>query len=245
MNIYPNNTTSQFITKLPKHFELTGDWIVSLKEISVPIALVNIAANTYMLEIRDTAADTTAERQTLPPSTHVGISTIIQEVNKLIKPRYGISLRPQMVNNRRWVRFELSSARYSLRLNGPLSQLLGFSAGRVFIRGRNTAEKPPKLPGIDQIRNLYVYCDIVENIIVGDSSTPLLRIVEVTRDESRTRIHTIINTPLFVPVQKKSFDTIAIWIMTNDGKPAPSPDNVGHSHVVLELKKFGLLNSMI
>jgi len=245
MNIYPNNTTSQFITKLPKHFDLTGDWIVSLKEISVPIALVNIAANTYKFEIRDTASNTTTERQTMPPSTHVNISTIIMEVNKLIKPRFGISLKPQMVNHRRWVRFELASARYSLRLNGPLSQLLGFSAGRVFVRGRNTAEKPPKLPGIDQIHNLYVYCDIVENVIVGDSSTPLLRIVEVTRDESRTRIHTMINTPLFVPIQKKSFDTIAIWIMTNEGKPAPFPDDAGHSHVVLELKKFGLLNSMI
>jgi len=245
MNIYPNNTTAQFTTKLPKHFDLTGDWIVSLKEISVPITLVNVAANTYIFQIRDTASETTTETLKLPASTHINISTIIADVNSLIKARYGISLRSHMVNNRRWVRFELNNARYSIRLNGPLSELLGYRAGRVFVRGRNAADNPPKLPGIDLLHNLYVYCDIVENVIVGDSSTPLLRIVEVTRDETRTRIHTVINTPLFVPIRKKSFDTIAIWIMTNEGKPAPFPDNVGHSHVVLELKKFGLLNSMI
>ena len=159
MNIYPNNATSQFITKLPKHIELTGDWIVSLKEISVPITLVNIAANTYMLEIKDTATEAAAERQLMPGSTHIGISTIINELNRLIKPKYGIQLKPQVVHGRRWVRFELSSARYSLRLNGPLSQLLGFAAGRVFVRGRNAADNPPKLPGIDLLHNLYVYCD--------------------------------------------------------------------------------------
>ena len=71
MNIYLNNTTSQFITKLPKHFDLTGDWIVSLKEISVPIAMVNIAANTYMFEIRDTASNTTTERQRCQPETMI------------------------------------------------------------------------------------------------------------------------------------------------------------------------------
>ena len=143
MNIYPNNTTSQFVTKLPKHIELMGDWIVSLKEISVPITLVNIAANTYTLEIKDTATQEVGDRQSLPASTHIGISTIINELNKLVKQRYGISFRPHMVQGRRWVRVELSSSRYSIRLNGPLSELLGFLAGRVFVRGRNAPEKPP------------------------------------------------------------------------------------------------------
>jgi len=245
MNIYPNNTTPQFVTKLPKHIELTGDWIVSLKEISVPITLVNIVPDTYRLEIKDTATEEVGDRQSLPRSMHIGIRSIINELNRLVKQRYGITFRPHMVHGRRWVRIELTSSRYSIRLNGRLSELLGFSAGRVFVRDRNAAEKPPKSPGIDQIHNLYVYCDIAVPVIVGDTSTPLLRIVEVTRDESRTRIHTAINTPLFVPIQKKSFNTIPIWIMTNEGKPAPVPDDAGQSPVVLELKKFGLLNSLI
>jgi len=181
---------------------------VSLKEISVPITLVNIEPDTYTLKIKDTAMQEAGDRQSLPRSTHIGISSIINELNRLVKQRYGITFRPHMVHGRRWVRIELTFTRYSIRLNGRLSELLGFSVGRVFVRGRNVAEKPPKLPGIDQIHNLYVYCDIVEPVIVGDTSTSLLRIVEVTRDESRTRIHTVINTPLFVPIQKKSFDTI-------------------------------------
>jgi len=107
------------------------------------------------------------------------------------------------------------------------------------------AENFATLPGIEQMHNIYVYCDILENVIVGDSTAPLLRIVKITKDIRNLMMHTVINTPLFVSIQKKSFDTIAIWIMTNLGQPAPFPDNAGKSHVVLEFKKSGLLNSLI
>ena len=96
---------------------------------------------------------------------------------------------------------DLTSNRYSIQMNPQLSELLGYDAGRVMHRGRNKAHSAPKLPGV--IHNLYIYCDIVDDVIVGDTFAPLLRIVEATRDEEKTKIHTVINTPLFVPVQKK------------------------------------------
>ena len=71
---------------------------------------------------------------------------------------------------------------------------------------------------------------------MGDSTAPLLRIVDVRLNMRKTIMHTIINTPLFVPIQKKSFDTIQIWIMTDTGEPAPFSD--GKSNVVLEFKKI-------
>jgi len=51
------------------------------------------------------------------------------------------------------------------------------------------------------------------------------------------------NTPLFVPVQKKIFDTIEINLMTDTGYPAPFSS--GKSNVVLELKRVGLLGDML
>ena len=118
MNIYPNNTTAQFTTKLPKHFDLTGDWIVSLKEISVPITMVNIESNTYTLQIRDSVTEEVDDQQSMPASTHIGVSSIVNEVNRLVEQKYGITFRTQMVHGSRWVRDDLTSSRYSLRLNG-------------------------------------------------------------------------------------------------------------------------------
>jgi len=53
MNIYPNNMTAQYVTKLPKCIELDGDWSVSLKEISMPISLVNIKTDTHKFQIKN------------------------------------------------------------------------------------------------------------------------------------------------------------------------------------------------
>ena len=95
-----------------------------------------------------------------------------------------------------------------------------------------------------KITTLYVYCNILEHVIVGDTTAPLLRIVDVETDSENTtnRMHKNIHTQLFVPVQKKSFDTIEISIMTDEGKPVPF--STGKSHVVLEFKKSGLFDNI-
>jgi len=127
-----------------------------------------------------------------------------------------------------------------------LSELLGFgSLEHEFERGSHVVNTPTTIPGTEQMHNIDVYCDIVENVIVSDVTTPLLRIIDITRNLRSMMMHTIINTPLFVPIQKKSFNTIQIWIMTNEGIPAPFPDEAGKSHVVLEFKKSGMQNSLI
>ena len=243
MDIYPNNTTAQYRIKLPKHIELSGEWNVSLKEISIPVAVVNIAANTYKFRITDTAGVEPVDEQWMPRSEHITIVSIVAALNGLIKAKYGISVKTQIVGGRRWVRLDLTSNRYGIQMNRQLCELLGYATDRVIYRGRNPAHSAPKLPGL--VHNLYVYCDIVDDVIVGDTVAPLLRIVEVTRAEEQTKIHTVVNTPLFVPVQKKSFDTIAIWIMTDFGAPAPFPDDAGKTHIVLEFRKSGLLNNLI
>ena len=246
MDIYPKNTTAQYVTKLPKHIELTGDWQVSLKEISIPMSLVNIPANTYTVQIFDAETGRAVDVKSLPAAMYTSISSVNNELTKLTARRYHIAFRTQMQEGKRWTRIDVTSVKYNVRLGSRLAELLGYmSADRIFERGRHMADNPPHLPGIEQMHNLYVYCDILENVIVGDSSAPLLRIVEITRDLRRTMVHTMINTPLFVPVQKKSFDTISIWIMNNLGQPAPFPSDAGKSHVVLEFKKSGLLNSLI
>jgi len=74
--------------------------------------------------------------------------------------------------------------------------------------------------------------------MVGDVTAPLLRIVNMKVTQSHA-VHHIMNPPLFMPVQKKNFDTIEINFMTDTGEPVPFMN--GKSIVVLEFKRIGLL----
>lgn len=68
--------------------------------------------------------------------------------------------------------------------------------------------------------SMYIYCNLLEHIPVGDTKAPLLRIVRVT-GKSGEDVHTIYEKPLYVPLQQKNFDSIEIDIRSDTGKPVP------------------------
>ena len=92
---------------------------------------------------------------------------------------------------------------HTLRLNRQLSSILGLGSTELdYECSDHLATAPMTLPRPMEVHNLYVYCDILENIIVGDFTAPLLHIVKVRLDSRKAIMHTIVNTPLFVAVQK-------------------------------------------
>ena len=99
------------------------------------------------------------------------------------------------------------------------------------------------LPARENVTTMFVYCDILQHVVVGDTTAPLLRVVDMKKYSGKTKMHTINDTPLFVPILKKMFDTIEVNLMTDSGMPVPFVD--GKSHVVLELKKIGLLDGAL
>ena len=162
MNIYPNNTIAQYVTKLPKHIELTGEWRVSLKEISIPMTLVNIGPNTYTVQIFDTPTGRVVDVKSMPSQMYAVIGTVTAELTKLTLRKYSIAFRTQLQDSKRWIKIDVNSVRYSIRLNSRLAELLGyFSADRIFEHGHHMADRAPTLPGIEQMHNLYVYLSLI------------------------------------------------------------------------------------
>ena len=70
------------------------------------------------------------------------------------------------------------------------------------------------------IHGLYVYCDALENVPVGDTMAPLLRIVDATGGNGEN-VHRIFNPARYVPVSKHRFDSIEIDIKTDTGEAVP------------------------
>ena len=68
--------------------------------------------------------------------------------------------------------------------------------------------------------SLFVYCDIVEDVVVGDVKAPLLRTVNIDGkdDEMVSRIY---QTVQYVSVQRRQFDAIEIDIRDDTGRRVP------------------------
>ena len=69
-------------------------------------------------------------------------------------------------------------------------------------------------------KTIYVYCDIVEPQIVGDTNAKLIRSVPVEGKMGDVITKTLTNIQ-YVPVQTKSFEDIEIILRDDTGKPVP------------------------
>jgi len=81
---------------------------------------------------------------------------------------------------------------------------------------------------------IRLYCDLLEHVPVGDTKAPLLRIVDKST-ELEGNVHRVFNSTLYVPLQKKCFDTVEIDMMIDTGDPVPFLS--GMSFVVFEFRR--------
>ena len=229
---YPNNTVACYTTKLADKVELDGAWEVGLAQITVPFAVDNIAHGQYYyydLFI----SDEFFRKFALPPiylkQVHklIEVMHIVQEVDPLF-----IEFSFSYKANRVLVRtIGTAYSNISVQFSPDLAHMLGFKEDRKYSDAE--AEHPPSMT-LGDVYSMYVYCDILEHVAVGDTKASLLRIVDKPR-RSDGNVHQTFNPILFVPLQKKNFDTVEINIMTDTGVPVPF--RFGKSAVVLEFRR--------
>ena len=99
----------------------------------------------------------------------------------------------------------------------PLVQyMLGFK--QSVIRTTTVADYPPDMrAGID---SLYVYCNLCQPQIVGDTMEPLLRILPVT-GEYGSVIHRVFSAPHYIGVLHRDFSAVEISIKTDRNANVP------------------------
>lgn len=103
-------------------------------------------------------------------------------------------------------------------LSRKLKYMLGYHADDTLNQRKAVARFPPDMRG--GVDSLYVYCDLIENQLVGDCRTNLLRIVPV-RGQYNDIVNEIFTAPHYVPVLKKQFETVEISIKTDQDRLVP------------------------
>jgi len=198
---------------------------VGLLEVSFPGKVYNAYARRYYLIVGGLSEDWTI---VLDNGTYYTIHSIIGEIQRSIImlaakndfPDERFVIQIGYSNRLKRVRFLFTKFGFKgvwVYFSEDLATMLGFEANKYY-RYKNAnadkeiyAEQPVLLSA--GTANVHVYCDLLEHVMVGDIEAPLLRIVNRKTDVSRiddTVKHTAFNTIQYVPLQKKSFDTIDI-----------------------------------
>jgi hypothetical protein len=130
-----------------------------------------------------------------------------------------------------YIRLVINHPNLSITLKGDLAHCLGFEDGKIY----RDSQKAHRIADIAVgFHSLYVYTDIIEPQLVGDSIVPLLRVVDFSK-KGPGNTSVIYKSPYYIPLIRHIFDNIEINIRQDDGRAVPF--RRGKSVVVLHFRK--------
>ena len=217
---YPDNTVATFKTDLsePINLQGSGEYEIGLAEIQHPTVIRNIndcwlsieLNNTYIPRRYMSSGLYTDERHFFGELTKAINQSASEAVTLVYGPesrRVSLALKPQT----------------RLFISRNLADILGFdkasfsnltSDPRVF-----TSEQAYDLfRGLDQI---FVYCDLCSNVILGHTSVPLLRCIRSNVSNAPKPQCTTFNRINFVPMSVRNFNSVLVYLRLGDGRAVP------------------------
>ena len=235
MKYYPNNTLTSFVTRLQKTITLTGDWEVALSEFHFPRSWYTIKrggvnfttiCEDYTSEVRQPRSNISI---LVPGGYYETINDIINEMNAGVRRVLGGSYKIPESQHPIFKYNEVSSRvgvvlprKSAVQLPESFKTLLGFGTTLL----NNITDGPVTRNGSEVadvnggVHGLYVYCDLAEPVPVGDTEAPLLRVVSAKGKNGEMQQRNF-DQLSYIPLQKKHFDSVEIFIRDDLGNPIP------------------------
>lgn len=217
MDVFPSNTLAEYRVQLPQSIQLVGDWEVALTEIQYPHNWNNVLPKDFNFHfyIYDSSGKPTV--YIVQPGYYSTIEALLQAIKTAIddvKTRNNFKFTYNKISRR--VTIEMKN-NYEIIFNVGLAAMLGLKP--MHRLGKTvTSENIVDLEGA--VRFLYVYSDVVQAQIVGDSHVPLIRIIPVEGKES-DHVTARFISPQYLQVSRKQFETIEVNIKQDNGEKVP------------------------
>jgi hypothetical protein len=199
--------------------------------------------NSYWIRVRRDLADRRItvkprEEKTKVPAgtdlTHEEQASKEREDEQLAPTIDAMSLKIDFNERTHKIIFKLNKKAHHLTFSHNLAEILAIPRKRLEADLLYISETE-----IDVNRGshtFFVYCDVVQDSVVGDVKAPLLRSV-IARGRYGENVHEVFSKPMYLPLRTNQFDTIRISIKDESGRPIKF--NYGNSCVTLHFRRVG------
>lgn len=262
LNIFKNNTQSQFRTKLAKPIHIEkGQWEMALVELIIPSQIVNVSEEESKFKIVTTDLnlgkkmnkfshqcrkinDQYSYACCIPPGVYSSPEHLITEIDEAIQKAVGKLLHDNEMTfhigystPKKRVKFNSTHTEMGLHFHPKLLMKLGgvsMMMGDIY-----PTDKNPFPYGVDLnvgTNHLFIYSDLADFTFLGNIEAPILRVVpfESTRKDSNHTHEEFLNLH-YIPISKSNFDEIEINIRGDTGEVVHFVE--GKSMVKLHFRK--------
>jgi len=205
---FPNNTRGKFTTRLAHELCLQGKWEVGLCEVFLPVPKIILEENSEI-----TYGKNNSNLKVLKiNASECGSFSDLEKLNTPVDETGNSYFRFSVQQEKLTLHVsENSSVRFT---KGPLGGALGFS-DMVTYRGRKEETKFIANPKVT-VDLVYVYCDLCEYSMVGDSVVPCLRTIPLSGNSKPSVLR--YDSVHYLPLQSNRFSTIEICIANDLGQ---------------------------
>lgn len=229
MNYFTENKISHFITRLPTPIELTGEFEVSLCEFFYPHSWNNVtdANNSFSYDL----GDGKVYNGEIMEGYYHSVEDILHAITNIDAFEGRIELSFDTITKR--VKIELRKNAKILFKEG-MARMLGFYP--IWYEDQYPIVRMSPFiadPCVDY-RVLMLYTDIIEPQMVGDIFAPLLRIINVRGNDGDMVLEQY-DRPHYLPVNRKSIETLEIAIRLHNGNLVPFER--GRSYIKLHFRQ--------
>ena len=228
LNYYPNNKPSDFNVKTINLSTLGHHLEVALTEIIFPSGFKNVR-NGYnqvsIIPVKDEGEELTIDEITEMPAIAFTIDpnfytppALIEEINSKIHDSL-MKLELEEINNQSWIRL---NKKICIKFGLDIAKILGFNFGEWSTFGPEKKIIPNRSGPYKSMSLLNVYCNIVEESLIGENHHQLLRLVNcpyTVKNDFTFNPSIRFERPYFIPV--KRIDTNCIEIKITDSLNLP------------------------
>ena len=227
LKYYPNNKASAFTVKTPNLANFGHHLEVALTEIVIPSDFKNVREGYNAIDVRFTIDKAEHKRQLnnqyqVEPDFYT-VTSLIDKINTLINKSnanlnwHFFKLAINEDTNQTWMN---STKDVSVKFSCDIAKILGFTSDE-WIRLTSKILFCQHYPrAYKHMSSLHVYCNIVEENLVGEFQHQLLRNVNWNLDnKNRANFSVVYKRPFFIPVKHVNLNSIEINILDSANIP--------------------------
>ena len=224
MDIYPNNTQASYQVRLPRTLYLKNSYEVALVEAQYPISWKTFAnEDSYEIAIFDRKAGR-YQSVFIPNVYYSNLGELVKQLNKSLSAYFAIldngnHAQLKILKLEHKIELSIVGERLWIQFADEMSDVLGLE--HKYYTGTTVA--PYRHDISHGFHSLFVYCNVCEPQIVGDSYVPLLRTVAIkgAHGEYVTKTY---GEPHYVPVNTDELSVIEMNIKDDTGQDVPFID---------------------
>lgn len=212
MNYYPSNTLQNFRTKLETPIKLDGNYEVGLCEIYFPKDFEIFIGHVYIIYNNKNSDED--HHINIYTNDNKPLKTLLNDLNSQIELIIGKNKIKVELGVKEIITLEMEK-NYEIEFSNSLKELLMLKNER-FNKSSEISFKIQENTTINLSPAIYVYCDIIDHQIVGDTQAQLLRTCNI-QSKNEFYNHYIYDSPHYVKVNRKLITDINISFFFDTG----------------------------